>query len=115
MSLYVLQVRPRGVGPPWWPRDKRIPDHDERNVDDPPFYVVAPSWATVHPDVEEDDEEDEDFVDYGGYSMGIDPTQRIAYLHVGPLMESWHEHWTPDEDEDAPVWPWEFRVLEVVD
>jgi len=115
LSLYILQVRPRGVGPPWWPRYDQIPEVHERFEDDPAFYVVAARWATVHPDIEEDDEDGEDFVDYGGYTMGIDPTQRLAYGHIGPLMEAWHEHWTPDDDENAPVWPWEFRVLKVLD
>lgn len=93
----VVMVRPRGVGPSWWPRlgTDRVdilvsPRHE---LWYPPLgRVVEYGWNTV--------------TDTGGFTAGFDPTSAVeGDVELAERVEAWFE-----AHEDDP-WPWELRAV----
>lgn len=98
----VVCVRPRGVGPSWWPvaRKERLVD----NLEAVPFGADIPhiglglvyQWNTI--------------TDTGGFTNGFDPSCAVeGDQAVGELVDEWFQ-----AHEDDP-WPWEIRAVVLTD
>lgn len=85
----VIQVRPNGVGPPWWPYDI---------VND----TIQFRWMTMitqtHPVGD---------LSLSGWTSDYDETQATTWSHVEHLLDWWLE----DQGDRGNAWPWAFQLI----
>jgi hypothetical protein len=109
----ILQVRPEGVGPEWWP-------HTATSVD-APYNPEALSyclllhwhWATIEAELGSAETEDEETGEteiveswsIRGHTIGFDQERTIPLDAARAVADAWYE-----EHGDGP---WQFRTLAV--
>jgi hypothetical protein len=93
---YVVLVRPRGVGPDWWPSVPAEMFYDRANPGVAAGRFVEFAWKTVTVG--------------GGHTQGFDPNHAVSGGdELTQLVDDWF-----DEHAELP-WPWELCQVRLSD